>query len=87
VTDMIDKAIPQPEPQQAEAAPVSGPGLRLREARERLGLSREEVAERLHLQAAQVEALEHDDYAHFPAPIFIRGHLHNYARQLGIDPD
>ena len=84
---MSDKATPQPEPQQAEAPPVSGPGPRLREARERRGLSREEVAERLHLQATQVEALENDDYAHFPAPIFIRGHLHNYARLLGIDPD
>lgn len=84
---MSDKATPQPEPQQAEAAPVSGPGPRLREARERQDLSREEIAERLHLQAAQVEALENDDYAHFPAPIFIRGHLHNYARLLGIDPE
>lgn len=84
---MSDKAIPQPEPPQSEAASASGPGPRLREARERQDLSREEVAERLHLQAAQVEALEHDDYAHFPAPIFIRGHLHNYARLLGIDPD
>lgn len=81
---MSDESTPQPESEQAEAP---GPGRRLREAREHQGLSQEEAAERLHLQPAQVDALENDDYAHFSAPIFIRGHLHNYARLLGIEPD
>lgn len=88
---MNDEASPRPEPQQDGVTPAPDPGRlpgrTLREARERQGLAPEEAAERLHLQPAQVRALEDDDYAHFSAPIFIRGHLHNYARLLGLDPE
>lgn len=67
--------------------PDEMPGWRLREARERQSLAIDEVAERLHLQPAQVQALEQDDYGHFSAPIFVSGYLRNYARMLGLDPE
>lgn len=88
---MNDEANLQPEARRAGTVPALDPGRLpgrlLREGRELLGLTPEEVAERLHLQPAQVQALEDDDYAHFSAPIFIRGHLNNYARLLGLDPE
>jgi len=59
-------------------------GARLREGREALELSREEVALELHLSAAQIAHLEDEDFAHFPAPIFVSGYLRKYARLLGI---
>ena len=42
-------------------APVEGPGRLLREARETLNLSQDEVARRLHLSLRLVKALEEDD--------------------------
>lgn len=68
-------------------APEEMPGRRLREARERQSLGVDEVATRLHLQPAQVKALEDDEYGHFSAPIFVSGYLRNYARLLGLDPE
>ncbi|MFQ5488681.1 MAG: RodZ domain-containing protein [Gammaproteobacteria bacterium] len=59
-------------------------GARLREAREALELSREEVALELHLSAAQITHLEDEDFARFPAAIFVSGYLRKYARLLGI---
>lgn len=63
------------------------PGQRLREAREKAGLSQEEVARRLHLSTTFVRALENDDYDRLPEAIFIKGYLRNYARLLALPPD
>lgn len=87
---MSEDSTPQPEPQEAPPAGPAQlplPGRRLREARERQALTVEDVAERLHLQQAQVEALENDDYTRFSAPIFISGYLRSYARLLDLDPE
>ncbi len=56
------------------------------DARERQGLSRTEVAQRLHMSAWQIEALETGDYARLPKGPFLRGFTRNYAKVLGIDP-
>jgi cytoskeleton protein RodZ len=61
----------------------SSPGARLRAAREARGLSIEEVAERLRLNAALVLAMEQDRLALLGAPVFARGHLRNYAALVG----
>ena len=60
------------------------PGARLRAAREARGLSIEEVAERLRLNAALVLAMEQDRFALLGAPVFARGHLRNYAALVGV---
>jgi len=60
------------------------PGARLRIAREGRGLSIEEVAERLRLNAALVLALEEDRLALLGAPVFAKGHLRNYALLVGV---
>jgi cytoskeleton protein RodZ len=55
--------------------------------RERLGLSRAEVAQRLHMSQWQVEALEAGDYARLPQGTFLRGFVRNYAKALGLAPE
>ncbi|HUG04555.1 MAG TPA: helix-turn-helix transcriptional regulator [Steroidobacteraceae bacterium] len=63
------------------------PGARLRIAREARGLSIEEVADRLRLNAALVLALEEDRMALLGAPVFAKGHLRNYALLVGVSED
>ena len=63
---------------------VSDPGRRLREAREQLGLSLEDVSARLHLDRHIIEKLEADEFGQLPAPTFIRGYLNSYARFLEL---
>ncbi len=65
----------------------TGPGSRLCQARVGLGLSREEVAQRLHLSLRQVLALESDDYANLPGPTYVRGYLRAYANLVGLKSD
>lgn len=55
--------------------------------RERQGLSRVDIAQRLHMSAWQVEALEGGDYSRLPRGTFLRGFVRNYARALGLDPE
>lgn len=66
------------------AAPM--PGKRLREQREKRGLSLAQVASELHMDQRMLRSLEEDDYSALGAPIFVKGHLRNYARLLGLDP-
>ncbi len=70
-----------------EPAEVRSPGQVLAAERERQGLSRADVAQRLHLRPWQVEALETDDYGRLPPGTFLRGFVRNYARALGLDAE
>ena len=65
--------------------PVLDVGLTLREARERLGMSVHDVAERIKFAPKQVEALEANDFAHLPQATFLRGFVRSYARVLQLD--
>jgi cytoskeleton protein RodZ len=62
-------------------------GQTLAAERERQGLSRPDVAQRLHMSAYQIEALENADYARLPKGTFLRGFVRNYAKLLGLPPD
>lgn len=68
-------------------SPSEGPGRLLREAREALNLSQDEIARRLHLDLKMVKALESDDYKKLPPPIFVTGYLRNYARLTNLRAD
>jgi cytoskeleton protein RodZ len=63
------------------------PGAMLAAERERQGLSRADLAQRLHMSVSQVEALEVGDYARLPRGTFLRGFTRNYARAVGLDPE
>ncbi|GAA5214518.1 RodZ domain-containing protein [Corallincola platygyrae] len=66
---------------------VVSPGQLLREAREKLGWTQQDVAGRLNLRAAVVEALESDQYDDSIGATFIRGYLRTYAKLLGISDE
>lgn len=69
-----------------EAAPAApSMGEQLRSARVARGWSTQEVAGRLRIRPALIEALEREDYAPFGAAAYARGQLRNYARLLGLD--
>jgi cytoskeleton protein RodZ len=57
------------------------------EAREKMGLSVDEVASRLRLMPRQVQALESGNVDALPGPAFVRGFLRNYAKLLQIDAE
>lgn len=59
----------------------------LSEERERQGLSRTEVAQRLHMSATQIEAIESGEYSRLPQGPFLRGFVRNYGKLLGVDAD
>jgi cytoskeleton protein RodZ len=61
-------------------------GQTLREAREQLGLSVNDVANRIKFAPRQVESLEADDYVQLPEAAFVRGFVRSYARLLDLDP-
>lgn len=69
------------------AAPQPGPGSRLAKARAAANLSVEQVAAHLNLTVGVVKALEKDDAAQLPAPVFVRGYIKNYARLVGLRGD
>lgn len=71
----------------ATTADTAGAGARLREARERRGISQAEVATQLHLNEQTIAALEQDDRSRLPAPIYVRGYARAYARLLGLDEE
>lgn len=56
----------------------------LRAARERRRLSQAQAAAEMRIDLTTLRALEADDFARLGAPIFVKGHLRNYAKQLGI---
>jgi cytoskeleton protein RodZ len=61
-------------------------GETLRSARERMGLGVVQAAERLHVDAEVIDALETGRFKALGAPVFVRGHLRRYAELLG-EPD
>lgn len=58
----------------------------LRAAREEMGLSINDVANRIKFAQRQIEALEADDFTQLPEAAFVRGFVRSYARLLDIDP-
>lgn len=60
-------------------------GKTLREAREALGMSVHDIAERTKFAPRQVEALEANDFSSLPTATFLRGFVRSYARVLQID--
>ena len=70
-------------PQQLD---ILSAGQMLKEAREKLNLTRAEVAEHIYLSTQTIIDLEKDYYTHLGAKVYIRGYLKNYARLVNIAP-
>jgi len=69
----------------ATSTPSSSLGMRLREAREHLGLSVADAAYQTKLAPRQIEALEADDFKKLPEMTFVRGFVRSYAKTLNLD--
>ena len=65
---------------------LRGIGARLRAAREKRGLTLLQAAERLHLDAGIVQALEAENFTALGADVYVRGHLRRYAEAVGESP-
>lgn len=77
------------QPVPLEAVPNGQPpslGARLRNAREGKELRLEKIADELRIDASVLRALEEDRLADIAvAPVFIKGYIKQYSRQLGLD--
>ena len=71
----------------AESSASNSLGAELRAAREARKLTVHKVAQEMHVGDDIITRLEQDDYAALGAPIFVHGHLRNYARLLDLPQD
>ncbi len=60
-------------------------GQRLKQLRESMGISLEEIAERTRIRFAYLQAIEENDLEILPSPIQMRGFLRLYASELGVE--
>ena len=62
-------------------------GTDLRQARERAGLSIEEIGRRTKIQLYKIEALEHGDYDRLPQGIYLDGIVRSYCHEVMVVPE
>ncbi len=66
---------------------MTGPGEALRKARNADGYTLEDAERETRIAQRYLIALEEEDTAALPAPVYTRGFLRAYARLLGLDPE
>ena len=62
-------------------------GMYLREAREKKGLSVDDVVRETKIQKRYIEAIESDNFEELPGETYTKGFLKNYAQTVGLSPD
>src|SRR6476646_8431534 len=62
-------------------------GAKLRDARERRGISLRQIANATKISVAALEALERDDISRLPGGIFSRAFVRSYASEVGLEPE
>lgn len=82
---MENSSEPMPAAPTVAEAPL--PGAALAAARVAQGMSLEDIARQLKLSVAQIRAIEADDYAKLPSPVFVRGFIRTYARTVKLDAE
>jgi cytoskeleton protein RodZ len=65
----------------------NGFGGRLRDARERRGVSLRQIANATKISVAVLDALERNDISKLPGGIFGRAFVRSYAIEVGLDPE
>ena len=68
-------------------AAVKRPSELLAEARQRLGLSQKEVADKLYLTTSFIKYIDAGEFSSLPKPAFIKGYLRSYARVVDLSGD
>src|SRR6187401_335192 len=64
-----------------------GFGGKLRDARERRGISLRQIANATKISVGALEALERNDISRLPGGIFSRAFVRSYATEVGLDPE
>lgn len=67
--------------------PIDDFGAWMREARQRAGISLEEIATRTKVGRSLLVSLERNDVSRWPAGIFRRAFIRSYAQLVGLNPD
>lgn len=62
-------------------------GARLREAREKRGLTLRVIADTTRISIRALEALDRNDISRLPGGIFSRAFVRGYANEVGLDPE
>ena len=62
-------------------------GARMRDARERRGVSLRQIAETTKHSVSALDALERNDISRLPGGIFSRAFVRSYAAEIGVDPE
>jgi cytoskeleton protein RodZ len=82
-----DASITPTEKSEPAAGALQTPGAMLVHERTRRGLSVQQAAEGLHLDAWIVEAIESNRFLALGAPVYAKGYLRKYAVMLGLAPE
>ncbi len=77
----------QKKEEREKSVVTKGPGYLLQAARIEQGVSIDDIARQMNLNARILNSLEEDDYSDIQSPIFIRGYLRTYARLVNVDED
>ncbi len=72
--------------QQVEESAVPIGGI-LKRARKKMGLSIQDVADRLKLRIAVIQEIEENTYENIPCSTFTRGYIRSYSKFLGLNSD
>jgi transcriptional regulator with XRE-family HTH domain len=62
-------------------------GMELRRARERRGISLQQLSQTSKISLRALNAIEADDIAALPAPVYTKAFVKTYARETGLDAD
>ena len=62
-------------------------GAKLREARERRGVTLRQISNSTKISMGALEALERNDISRLPGGIFTRAFVRSYATEVGLDPE
>jgi cytoskeletal protein RodZ len=72
---------------QDETESLTAPGKLLRDKREKMGLTQEDIATRMRLSKQTIKDIELDDYSHFSAAIYVHGYLRGFAAIVGLNSE
>ena len=86
MSDQLPLAPPQAGLIEEAAPQAPSIGDRLRQARERHGVSIADASATLRIRAAILDAFEREDHSQLPPRVYALGQLRSYAAYLGLDP-